>query len=139
MYTFMRLIAIFSVLLLLACSCKRHTCHVLPEQGKYDRSSATYTAAVAQHLAATDQTTLDCYIADYEEDSARQYIWVNFHSPAWCATAKVDITKADKLAHVKELGGMSYISAGLDGFRVTIDSADGSYRFLYVGMDHIVD
>ncbi len=135
----MRLIAIFSVLLLLACGCERHTCHLLPEQGKYDRSSAIYTAAVARHLAATDQATLDCYIADYEEDSARQYIWVNFHSPAWCATAKVDITKADKLAHVKELGGMSYISAGLDGFRVTIDSAHGSYRCLYADMDHIVD
>ena len=135
----MRLFAAFSLLMLLAYGCKRHTCHQLPEQGKHDRSSALYNAAVARHLAATDQTTLDCYIADYEEDSNRQYIWVDFHSPTWCATAKVDITKADKLAHVKEPGGMSYISAGLDGFRVTIDSADGSYRFLYAGMDHIVD
>ena len=135
----MRLIALFSVLLLLACGCKRHTCHLLPEEGKHAHGSPAYTAAVARHLAATDQATLDCYIADYEEDSTGQYIWVNFHSPTWCATAKVNIADADKLAHVKELGGMSYIAAGLDGFRVTIDSANASYRFLYADLDHIVD
>jgi len=51
----------------------------------------------------------------------------------------VNITDADKLAHVKELGGMSYIAAGLDGFRVTVDSTNASYRFLYADLDHIVD
>ncbi|MBE2288873.1 MAG: hypothetical protein IAE95_04915 [Chitinophagaceae bacterium] len=135
----MRLIALFSVLLLLACGCKRHSCHLLPEEGKHAHGSPPYTAAVARHLAATDQATLDCYIADYEEGSTGQYIWVDFHSSTWCATAKADITNADKLAHVKELGGVSYIAAGLDGFRVTIDSSTGNYNFIFADLDHIVD
>lgn len=135
----MRVIGFLFVVSLFVLGCHRHKCHLLPEEGKHGHSSPEYTAAVARHLAATDQSTLDCYIADYEEDSPRQYLWVNFHSDTWCATAKVDITIADKLAHVKELSGMSYIGAGLDGLRVSIDSADGSFRFRYLALDHIVD
>jgi len=135
----MRVIGFLFIVSLFVFGCNRHTCHPLPEEGKHAHGSPAYTAAVARHLAATDQSTLDCYIEDYEEDSSRQYLWVNFHSDTWCATAKVDITDADKLAQVKELGGMSYISAGLDGLRVTIDSADGSFRFRYLALDHIVD
>jgi hypothetical protein len=134
----MRVIVFLFIVLLFVFGCHRHNCHPLPEEGKHAYSSVAYTAAVARHLAAAP-SKLDCYIEDYEEDSHRQYLWVNFHSDTWCATAKVDITNADKLAHVKELSGVSYIGAGLDELKVTIDSSNGSYRFIYADIDHIVD
>lgn len=98
--------------------------------------SKPYRAELVKQLNQLDLGKLSYYIADYSEDSDRQYLLVSMQSDELCAFVKMDITDCRRFNHLKALKGMSYINAGLYDLTYTLDD---DFNFTLENIGGIID
>jgi len=130
---------VFMASLIFISACTKHRCTYNYVFTKYDMSSAEYRKELIRQLSLTHLNDIEFYIADYCEKEDQQYLTVDMHCERFCASTLMNITSCEKLWQLKEMKGVTNISAGLKGVKIIIDSTSYDYEITLVDIDDIDD
>jgi hypothetical protein len=136
----MRFLLLFPVLIaVLFSACKPHVCTPNPVFSKLGPETSEYKQELVKQLSTAKLSDIDFYIGDYTREEDRHYIEVAMHGRQFCAYTTMEITNCPDMAHLIEVKGMSYRSAGISNPVFHIDSTSGNYNFVLTDLEDIID
>lgn len=135
----MRLISVLVVTTLLF-SCNKPNCaNTNPVFDKYPPQANEYKAELIKQLNSTDRKKISYWIDGDTVINGAAYMRMFLQGGGLCARGVFDITNAKGLNNFKKVKGVGYSGGELKGFKYTIDSAGGNYRFVFEEVAWIAD
>ena len=128
----MKQVFIFICLAFFFVSCHRHKCNnTNPIFDQYSPNDNEYKVELIKQLKQRDPATVHYYINRYIERNGNPFMTVVIQADGLCARGILDIKNENKLREYKNVKGLTYSGAEIIGLQYFIDSANGSYNFIF--------
>jgi hypothetical protein len=124
---------VYFSLLFLFIACKHATTctNTNPVFDEYDPSDKEYKTELIKQIQQRNPANVHYYVDKYIEQGRKPFMTINIEAEGLCARSILDLKNPNKLKEYKNVKGLTYSGAEIQGLKYQIDSTKGNFNFIF--------